>query len=226
MRGSHFKMRSLVFTSLLLASSASFVFAQSPAPTTANLVEALRSGEYAAALRISDQLLQKDPRSPQLWSLRGAVLGRTGQRNEALVANRHALNLAPNYLLALEGAAELQYRAQSDEAIPFLRRILALQPSNKTAHAMLGALEARQKKCGAAVQDFTAAFELVDTQPDALMAYGVCLSHLNRHTEAAAQFQKLLVLRPASRTARYDLALEQWRSSAQIDPIATLEPLL
>jgi tetratricopeptide (TPR) repeat protein len=209
-----------------VASLSSFVFAQSSTPSTSNLVEALRSGEYATALRISDQLLHNDPKSPQLWSLRGAVLDRTGQRGEALLAYRHALALAPDYLPALEGAAELQYRAQSDEAIPLLRRILALQPSNQIAHAMLGALEARQRKCGVAVRDFAAAAILVDSQPDALMDYGVCLSRLNRYTEAAAQFQKLLALRPASRTARYDLALEQWRSSAQVDPVTTLQPLL
>src|SRR6185312_1907036 len=92
--------------------------------------------------------------------------------------------------------------------------------------AMLGALEARQKQCGAAVADFAIASTLVDTQPDALMAYGVCLAHLERHVEAAAQFQKLLELQPTSRTGRYDLALEQWRSSATVDPIATLQPLL
>lgn len=120
----------------------------------------------------------------------------------------------------------MQYRAQSDEAMPLLRRVLALQPANTTAHAMLGALEARRMQCEPAVEDFAAASALVDTQPDALMAYGVCLAHLKRHAEAANQFQKLLAARPESPTVRYDLALEQWRSSAQTDPIATLQPLL
>ncbi len=226
MYGSYSKTRKAMLAFLFLAVLSPLVVAQGSTPSSSSLTEALRQGDYATALRISTQLLRSNPKSPQLWSIRGAILDRTGERKQALLAYRHALALAPNYLPALEGAAELQYRTQSDNAIPLLHRILVLQPANKTAHAMLGALEARQKQCGAAVADFAAASSLVDTQPDALMAYGVCLAQLEHHAEAATQFQKLLALQPASRTVRYDLALEQWRSSATVDPIATLQPLL
>ena len=224
MHARHSKLRGAVFASLLLACSLGF--GQAPSPSVSNLMQALRSGDYATALHISDELLRNNPKSPRLWTLRAAALDRSGKRSESLAAYRHALSLAPDFLPALEGAAELQYKAQSDDAIPLLRRIVALQPANPTAHAMLGALEARQKHCGPAVEDFSAASALVDTQPDALMAYGACLAHLDRHAEAVDQFQKLLAARPASPTVRYDLALEQWRSSAQVDPLTTLQPLL
>lgn len=223
LRGSDLKIRCALLASLL---ACSFAFSQAPSATTSNLKQALRSGDFATALRISDELLRDNPKSPELWSLRAAVLEHSGQRRESLAAYHHALALAPDFLPALEGAAELQYKAQSDEAIPLLRRIVVLQPSNPTAHAMLGALEARQNHCGPAVEDFSAASTLVDTQPDALMAYGACLAHLDRHSEAADQFQKLLTVRPDSPTVRYDLALEQWRSSTEVDPITTLQPLL
>lgn len=219
-------MRVALLVFLLLGLPSSFVPAQGAAASISSLVQALRNGQNSAALQISDSLLRTNPRSAQIWSLRAIALSRTGQRSEALAAYQHALEITPEYLPALEGAAQLQYRAQSDEAIPLLRRIVKLQPDNQTAHAMLGALEARQKQCGPAVQDFAAASSLVDTQPDALMAYGVCLAHLNRHSEAAGEFQKLLAARPSSSTARYDLALEQWRSSSQDEPLSTLQPLL
>ena len=222
-RGSDWKIRCALLASLL---ACSFAFSQAPSATTSNLKQALSSGDFATALRISDELLRDNPKSPELWALRGAVLEHSGQRRESLAAYRRALALAPDFLPALEGAAELQYKAQSDEAIPLLRRIVALQPSNPTAHAMLGVLEARQNHCAPAVEDFSAASTLVDTQPDALMAYGACLAHLNRHSEAADQFGKLLTARPDSPTVRYDLALEQWRSSAPVDPVTTLQPLL
>ncbi len=226
MFGAFSKTCRVLLAVLLIAVMSPFFFAQEPSSSDSSLSEALRRGDYAAALQISDQLLRNNPKSPQLWTVRGAVLAQAGQRNQALLAYQHALTFAPDYLPALEGTAELHYREQSNEAIPLLRRILALQPSNATAHAMLGALEAREKQCGPAVKDFAAASTLVDAQPDALMAFGVCLAHLERDAEAAAEFQKLLALRPASQTVRYDLALEQWRSSAQMDPIATLQPLL
>jgi tetratricopeptide (TPR) repeat protein len=223
-RGHHWEAWKTGAAFLLFASA--IAFSQASPATVSDVLQALHSGDNAAALRISHQLLRDNPKSPQLWTLRAAVLSRTGQRNQSLAAYQHALALAPDFLPALEGAAELQYKAQSDKAIPLLRRILVLQPKNPTAHAMLGALEARQKQCGPAVEDFAAATTLVDSQPDALMAYGVCLAHLNRHAEAVNPFQKLLAVRPASPTVRYDLALEQWRSSSQVDPITTLQPLL
>jgi tetratricopeptide (TPR) repeat protein len=223
-RGWGSRIRVAVLAPLLLACP--IAFAQSSTATVSSLMQALRGGDYATALRISDQLLRKDPKSPQLWSLRGAVLSRTGQSSESLVAYQHAMALAPDFLPALKGAAELHYNAKSDKAIPLLRHILKLEPENQTAHAMLGALEARNKDCGSAVDDFAAASTLLDRQPDAVIAYGVCLARLNRHTEACSQFEKLLALRPDSPTVRYDLALEQWRSSAAVDPLTTLQPLL
>lgn len=219
-------MRVALLVFLLLGPLSSYVPAQESAASVTSLVQALRSGQNATALQISEELVRANPGSAQIWSLRAMALIRAARSSDALAAYRRALQIAPDYLPALEGAAQLQYRAQSDEAIPLLRRIVKLQPDNKTAHAMLGALESRKKQCEMAVQDFAAASTLVDTQPDALMAYGVCLAHLNRHSEAAGQFEKLLAARPANSTVRYDLALEQWRSSSPADPVATLQPLL
>ena len=71
-----------------------------------------------------------------------------------------------------------------------------------------------------------AAGELLGTQPDALMAYSICLVHLNRAPEAMPHLQRLVALQPTNAVARYDLALLQWRSSAAADALATLQPLL
>jgi tetratricopeptide (TPR) repeat protein len=202
------------------------VSAQSVSASTNALVDALRKGQNADALRISAKLLRTNPRSFKIWTLRATALDQLGRSEEALSVYQRALKLAPDYLPALEGAAQLGYKRQSAQAVLLLRHILFLLPANPTAHAMLGVLEYRQGSYGLAAEDFAAAGPALESQPSALMAYSICLAHLSRASEAMAHFQQLLALRPADATVRYDLALLQWHSGSGSDALAMLQPAL
>lgn len=221
----------LIFVACLIGGLSPAAFsqsasAQSVSASTNAVVDALRKGQNADALRISAKLLRANPRSFKIWTLRASALEQSGQPEEALAAYQRALKLAPEYLPALEGAAQLDYKAQSAQAAPLLRHILSLQPANPTAHAMLGVLEYHQSSYGPAAEDFAAAGPALESQPSALMAYSICLAHLNRASEAMTHFQQLLALRPADATVRYDLSLLQWHSGSGSDALATLQPAL
>ena len=54
--------------------------------------------------------LQRSPKNPQLWTFRGIALSGKGDKKEALSAFRHALANSPDYLPALEGAAQIEVR--------------------------------------------------------------------------------------------------------------------
>ena len=82
------------------------------------------------------------------------ALAGIGKRAEALQSFQRALKIDPNYLAALEGAAQAQYEAGSRRAVPLLNRILRLRPDDPTAHAMLAVLEYREGNCRAAVDAF------------------------------------------------------------------------
>lgn len=194
--------------------------------STASVVSALQNGNFDDALRMCNQLLRESPKSPKLWTLRAVALDRSGRMQDALDSYRQALKFAPDYLAALEGAAQLQYKAKSKDAIPLLQRILAAQPANQTAHAMLGAIEYRQKDYAKAAADFDAAGDLVRSQPAALMDDSLCLIHLDRGAEAMQNLKELLQLTPENSDARYDLALVEWRVSSAADALATLQPVL
>ena len=204
----------------------SFVFGQAAPVSTAAVVDALRRGQNTDALRISGELVRTDPQSSKAWTLRAVALEQSDQPKEALAAYQRAIKLAPDYLPALEGAAQLGYKAQSAQAVPLLHHIISLQPENATAHAMLGVLEYRKEDYGSAAHDFEAADQAVHSQPDALMAYSICLAHLNRTAEAIAHFQEILALWPADAAARYDLALVQWQSGLGAEALTTLRPAL
>ncbi len=203
-----------------------FLSGQASAVTLSGVVDALRSGQNEEALRLSAELLRTEPTSEKAWTVRAVALERSDRGKDALAAYQHALTLAPDYLPALEGAAQLSYKANSAEALPLLRRIVAVQPANPTAHAMLGSLEYSHTDYAAAADEFAAADEALRAQPDALMDYALCLAHLGRAPEAIARFQQLLAVRPDDTRARYDLALVQWRSNTAPDALATLQPLL
>jgi len=202
------------------------VFAQAVPASASAVIDELQKGLNDEAVRMTDDLLRVDPRSFKVWTLRAVGLERSDHPQEALAAYQHALAIAPDYLPALEGAAQLNYKSQSADAIPQLRRIISVQPENATAHAMLGVLEYLKADCTSASQDFAAAEDMLSSQPDALMAYSICLARLNRTSEAAAHFQQLVEIQPQNAAARYDLALSQWRSATAADALATLQPLL
>jgi len=216
----------LILAACLMESLSYFAFAQSDPITIASVVDALRKGDNPDALRISAELLRSVPRAYKVWTLRAVALEQADRNKEALDAYRQALTLMPDYLPALEGAAQLNYKAHSAQAASLLRRIVALQPANPTAHAMLGSLEYRHGDYAPAAKDFAAADEAIRSQPDALMDYALSLARLNRLADAIARLQQVLALRPDDAKALYDLALIQWRSGDAAGALATLQPVV
>ena len=77
----------------------------------ASITAALRNGEFDHALDLLKPALEAAPNNPQLQMLQGLAYSGKGNRDEALISYRAALKIAPNYLPALEGAAQLEYEA-------------------------------------------------------------------------------------------------------------------
>lgn len=206
-----------------------FVFvthAQKSESSMAAVIQKLKAGQYDEAARMCQQLLLSSPKSPQLWTLRATALEHDGHPEQAVKAYEQALKFAPSYLPALEGAAQLGYKAKSKDAIPLLERIISIEPGNKTAYAMLGALQYLQKNFAEAVNAFEASGSLALSQPASLMEYSMSLIHLNRESEAIPLLQSAVTLDPSNTIARYDLGLTQWRVGNSADALATLDPLL
>src|ERR1700733_13289868 len=115
---------------------------------------ALRARDDEKALSLVHTQLQAWPKDVRLWALEGIALTQLGRDHEALIAYHKALAISPVYLAALEGAAELEYKAGSTRAVPLLNRILKVRPDEPTTHAMLAALAYKKHDCAAAVEHF------------------------------------------------------------------------
>jgi tetratricopeptide (TPR) repeat protein len=195
-------------------------------PSPADIIQALQSQQFDEALRLSQLDLKKYPADKRLWTLRGMAFSGKGSTSEAVTSFKHALSLDPRYLPALEGAAQAAFRSGSPEARSFLSSILSEHPDDPTSNAMLGFVEYRARDCNAAVASFERGQVVLSDDPNALGAYGYCLTTLERYDEATNVFTKALTLDPQSQHLRLDLALVQWRANHPQDALATLQPLI
>ncbi len=201
-------------------------FAQDQEPRIEAIASALRAGEYNRAVEMTRAALKEFPNNAQLWAMQGAGYAGEGNKPDALVSYRAALKISPDYLPALHGAVQIEYDAGSAEAIPLLKHMLRLHPTDQTSHGMLAVLEYQQGNCGAAVIDFRAAGALFDSQPEGLHADAACLVKLKQFEKAAEVFQRTLALKPEDGQERRLLAAVQLMAHQPQDALATLQPML
>ena len=179
-----------------LATLVSVMAAQAVAGRTGDIVSALRNRDFDRALALLRPALTESPKSAQLWAFQGLAYSGKGDQKAGLASYKSALKIAPDYLPALEGAAQLEYDAGNAEAIPLLQRVLRLRPNETTSHAMLAVLAYKKHDCVTAVQHFAQSGTLVESQPGALQMYGSCLMNLRQTDKALPVFQKMLAFHP------------------------------
>jgi tetratricopeptide (TPR) repeat protein len=204
----------------------SFVVAQTTTDRMRPITSALRAGQFDQALQLLQPELQQSPQNAQLWTLEGIALSGKGDKKEALGAFRHALGISPDYLPALEGAAQIEYENGGKDAVALLQHVLELRPSDPTSHAMLAVVAYRRGDCATAVLHFEKSGSLVDSQPGALQQYGDCLVSLKETEKAISVFGRALAQSNADGGARYRLASVQMIAQHPKDAIETLQPLL
>ena len=208
-----------------------FIVAQMAVPETVPngigpIASALRAGQYDQALEYLRPELERNPKDVQLWTLQGIALSGKGDKKDALSAFRHALEISPDYLPALEGAAQIEYENNGKDTVALLQHILGLRPTDPTSHAMLAVMAYRRGDCTTAVVHFEQSGPILDSQPGALQQYGDCLVRLKETEKAITVFERALAQSTTDAHARYRLASVQMIAQRPKDAIATLQPLL
>jgi tetratricopeptide (TPR) repeat protein len=203
-----------------------FTTAAQSAGNTDEIADALRAHQFDNALQLLRPELARSPQDLKLWTLEGIALSGKGDKKEALAAYRKALGFSPDYLPALEGAAQIEYETGDNEASQDLQRILQHLPNDPTSHAMLAVLEYRRGDCTAAVKNFEESGALLDSQPKALQQYGDCLIHIKEVERAISVFEREVAQANDDSAAYLRLASAQLMARRPKDAIATLQPLL
>ena len=205
--------------------------AQAPAAAGASLadvVQQMRAKNYLGAERAAEGALRSQPNDSRLWTLKGMALAaeKPEHPSAALPAFDHALKISPTYLPALEAAAQAEYTLGDGRARVHLEGVLAQQPANPTANAMLAVLDFRANNFAGAVEHFRAAQPVLADQPLALSQYAASLAGSGDVAGAIPVFQRLVELQPSSETARYNLALAEFRLHHGQDALNHLQPAL
>jgi tetratricopeptide (TPR) repeat protein len=190
------------------------------------IVSELQSKDFDNALQLLQPALKASPGNAQLWAMQGTAYSGKGQAKEALVSFRKSLKLSPDYLPALQGAAQIGFESSDPAAIPIIEHILRLRPKDATSHGMLAILQYQQGRWATAVTNFENAGSLFDSQPDALHAYATCLVKLKQYDKAIKVFERTVSLNPQDAHERQLMSAVQLMANRPIDALTTLEPLL
>ena len=204
----------------------STLLAQPDPERIAPIASALRDQQFDRALGLLGPALRQSPGDAQLWTMQGVAYQGKGEAKQALASFRQALKRSPDYIPALEKAAQIAYDAENPEGIPFLERLLRLRPNDVTSHGMLAVLEYQKGDCAAAAVHFEQAAALFESKLPALHAWGTCLVKLKRFDKADEVFQKSLALDPGDPRERQILASVQLMAHQPQQAITTLDPLL
>jgi tetratricopeptide (TPR) repeat protein len=210
-----------IFAALSQAASA-----QTERERTAAIASALTAHDFDQALMLLQPAIKESPQNAKLWTMQALALSGKGNRKEARFAYQKALKISPEFLPAIEGAAQLEYDAGSQEAVPLLKHLLRLRPNDPTSEGMLAVLAYKRGDCVQAVEYFTASGPLLNSQPAAREEYGTCLLKLNRPNDAILVYQQAVALNPEDSDTRRQLATIQVMSEQPKEALVTLAPLL
>lgn len=191
-----------------------------------SIAAALNAGQYAKALEMLRPAIQASPGDARLWAMQGSAQAALGEKSQALASYRSALKIAPDYLPALQGAAQIEFDEASPDTIPLLERLLKLHPQDEIAQGMLAVLEYQQGNCGEAVDHFEKTGSLFDAKPDALHAMATCFVRLHRPDQAVPLLERVLSQNPGDEHERRLVACLQLMAHEPQDSLATLAPLL
>ncbi len=169
------------------------------------VAEALAGGQFARALQLTDTLLESYPDDARLLTVRGMALKGLGRR-DSIDSFEKALERAPDFLPALEGAAEAAYWFHDSRLGEFVRRILAKDSANSTAQAMAGELAFEAKDCASAVDHFGKAGPLA-ARSELAVRYGQCLIEVHQADRAVRLFEDLLSKDPGNDLLRFNLGI-------------------
>ena len=202
------------------------LYAQVERDPTPAIAAALAQKQFDDALTLLQPALKQFPQNPKLWTLQALAFSGKGDTKDALIAYQKALKLSPEFLPALEGVAQLEYEAGSEDAIPYLNRLLRLRPKDPTSHTMLAVLAYKRGNCEQAVEHFAISGPLMDSQPAVREEYSACLLKLKQPDKAIAIYQKALQLNPDDNEARQILATILLMTARSEEALETLTPLL
>ena len=162
-----------------------------------NLLGHYQTGRLSDAENLATSITQEFPHHVFAWKVLGAVLGKTGRKSEAVVADQTAVALSPqdadaHYNLGVT----LQELGRFDEAEASYTQAMILEPDLAEAHNNLGNMLKDLGRLEEAEASYTQAIVLEPDLAEAHCNLGYALLELGRLEEAEASYVKAIALKP------------------------------
>ena len=187
--------------------------------------------DFAPALELYDNLLERQPGNPRLWNDKGVCLHQAGRRDEALAAYTHATQLDPSYALAWNNLGAIR-AGESDDgpAIAAFQASLRARPSLLGARLNLALLHAKRRRYQQAVDRYR---DVLADRPEhggAWNGIGQVLMELKQFADARNAFARSVEADPENALAHYNLgfclsqlgqfddALRETKRALELDP--------
>lgn len=113
---------------------------------------AVEKKEFANAIELLNQVVEKDKNDFQCWTLLGTLYLAQEKQEEAEKAYLTAIDLKPTYVLPLVNLGKLRITQKKfEEAVDLLTRAVELKPESADANLLLGEAYLRLKKGSKAI---------------------------------------------------------------------------
>jgi tetratricopeptide (TPR) repeat protein len=162
-------------------------------------VAALKSQNYANALRLFLRVRELDPKQPGLWNDLGLAQLQFGQYENAVTSfqNQLAANPKDETAISLLGVALFDEKKYDEAAAAFQKQI-TFKPLDPSAYTYLGTVYIQQKKFQAAVAELEKAIVLGPDDAGIRLRLGEAYLGLGQTDPALAAFQKAAALSPTA----------------------------
>jgi tetratricopeptide (TPR) repeat protein len=187
--------------------------------------EALKNGQYAAAVDYAQRAAQGAPNDPHLWFLLGYAARLDGKLQLSIDAYNRGLRLSPSSIEGLSGLAQTYGKGgQTDEAEKILNEILAADPKRTSELLILGELFVQTGRYEQAIGVLQRA-ERIQPSPRSEVLIALSYEHLKQFNQANHYIEL------AKQHAPHDLDVQRsmaglYRETGNYSAaIATLKPI-
>ncbi len=166
----------------------------------------LQANRLADAWDVYERISRQAPGDHEVWLNMGAIAARQGQFERAESALRRALTLRPDLPQANVNLARLLLMKQRlEEALPYLKKYLTLQPQDVDGYYQLGSLLEALKNPSAAEEVYRQALPLARKSVAIHIGLARLLRLKGEYAAASAQCDLTLQLKPDAALAYFEL---------------------
>lgn len=165
-------------------------------------------GGTAKAIAMLQRVVKEDPNVIDAWFMIGNEYFKTGKFQDAIVHFSRALELKPDYDLAIINMANSYRRlGQDDAALAGYERYVQIDPQNAFVRYQIGEIYLDQRNFARAEAEFAQALAIDPKSAAALVATGVIAFERGQLEESEQRLKEALAIKPDVRLAHFNLAL-------------------